>query len=77
MYIQCFDFLIQQENNVLIFEDNTKQRTGKDNEQWKNAIFAVFFRNSGLVRAIHLDEQMKVIATSPDKLWPASKLCSS
>lgn len=61
-YIPFYDCPTRQESRVWIHEDDPTPTTVKKQKSMKKVMYAVFFRSSGLVKAIKLKEQRTVTA---------------
>jgi len=67
-YIPFYDTPTRQESRVWIHEDDPTPTTPKKQRSMKKVMYAVFFRSTGLVKAIKLEEQRTVTAN-----WYISK----
>lgn len=61
-YIPFYDTLTRQESRVWVHEDDPTPTTPKKQRAMKKVMYAVFFRSTGLVKAIKLEEQRTVTA---------------
>lgn len=61
-YIPFYDAPTRQESRVWIYEDDPTPTTPKRQRSMKKVMFAVFFRSTGLVKAIKLEHQKTVTA---------------
>ena len=61
-YIPFFDVPTRQESKVWVFEDDPTPTILKRQRSMKKGMYAVFFRSTGLVKAIKLEGQKTVTA---------------
>ncbi|MFX6318898.1 hypothetical protein ABTF97_18765, partial [Acinetobacter baumannii] len=61
-YILFFDVPTRQESKVWVFEDDPTPTMVKRQGALKKVMYAVFFRSTGLVKAIELEGQKTVTA---------------
>lgn len=61
-YIPFYDVPTRQESKVWVFEDDPTPTTVKRKRAVKKVMYAVFFRRTGLVKAINLEGQKTVTA---------------
>lgn len=61
-YIPFYDTPTRQESRVWIHEDDPTPTTVKKQRSMKKVMYAVFFRSTGLVKAVKLEDQRTVTA---------------
>ncbi|GFU76314.1 histone-lysine N-methyltransferase SETMAR [Trichonephila clavipes] len=61
-YMPFYDVPIRQESKIWVFKDDPMPTMAKSQRAIKKVMYAIFFRSTGLIKAIKLEEQKTVTA---------------
>ncbi|GFV14464.1 uncharacterized protein TNCV_165911 [Trichonephila clavipes] len=61
-YVPFYDVTTRKESKVWVFEDDSMPTMVKSQRAMKNVMYTVFFRSTGLIKAIKLEGQKTVTA---------------